>query len=147
MVVLAAFGYAVGALTAKHRLERVEPVGMSAGVMLASAVALLPAAALDAPDAMPGVGPIAAVAVLGVLGTGFAFILLYHLISTVGPARAWLVTYIAPVFAVAYGALLLDEQITAATVAGTAMILIGSWLAAGGRIGAPMEAKPEGGGG
>jgi len=133
MVVLAGLGYAIGALTAKHKLEGVPPIGMSAGVMAASTLVLLPAAGAGAPSEVPGIGPIAAVLALGIVGTGFAFIVLYDLIATVGPARTWLVTYIAPLFAVVYGAVLLDERVTAATVGGMALILGGSWLAAGGR--------------
>ena len=60
----------------------------------------------------PGLGPVAAVVALGVLGTGVAFAIFYDLIATVGPARTWIVTYLAPGFAVVYGALLLDETIT-----------------------------------
>jgi drug/metabolite transporter (DMT)-like permease len=134
MVVLASLGYAAGALTAKHKLADVQPIGMSAGVMLASTVVLVPAAVAGAPSEMPGLGPAAAVLTLGIVGTGFAFIALYHLISTVGPARTWLVSYIAPVFAVGYGAALLDEAITAATIGGMVLILIGSWLAGGGSL-------------
>jgi drug/metabolite transporter (DMT)-like permease len=107
---------------------------MSAGVMLASTVVLIPAAAAGAPTEMPGLGPAAAVLTLGIVGTGFAFIVLYHLISTVGPARTWLVSYIAPVFAVGYGATLLDEAITAATIGGMVLVLIGSWMAGGGSL-------------
>jgi drug/metabolite transporter (DMT)-like permease len=93
---------------------------------------------------MPGLGPIAAVSALGVLGTGAAFVIFYWLISTVGPARAFVVTYVAPGFAVVYGALLLDESITAATLAGLALILAGSWLAAEGRLpGRASRAAPE----
>jgi drug/metabolite transporter (DMT)-like permease len=134
MVVLAGLGYAVGALTAKHKLADVPPIAMSAGVMTASTIALIPAAIAGAPSEAPGLGPLAAVVTLGVVGTGFAFIILYSLISTVGPARTWLVTYIAPLFAVVYGSALLGESITPATVAGMALILGGSWLAAEGRL-------------
>ena len=70
---------------------------------------------------------------LGVVGTGIAFAILYELFATVGPSRAWIVTYLAPGFAVVYGAALLDEQITVATMAGLALILTGSYLAAEGR--------------
>jgi drug/metabolite transporter (DMT)-like permease len=141
MVVLAALGYAVGALTAKHKLSEVQPIGMSAGVMAASTVVLIPAAAAGSPSEVPGIGPIAAVVTLGILGTGIAFIMLYHLISTVGPARTWLVTYVAPLFAVFYGATLLDERITAATIGGMVLILIGSWLAGGGRLSASIAPR------
>lgn len=79
-------------------------------------------------------GPIAAVAVLGVLGTGVAFVIFYELMSNVGPARTYIVTYLAPGFAVIYGALLLDEHVTAATIAGLALIVGGSWLGSGGSL-------------
>jgi drug/metabolite transporter (DMT)-like permease len=134
MVVLAALGYAIGGFLVKHRLTGVAPVGMSAAVMTASALFLLPPALLSAPEATPGLGPLAAVAVLGVLGTGIAFVIFYGLIASIGPARAFLVTYIAPGFAVVYGATLLAEEVTVATLVGLALILSGSWLAAEGRL-------------
>jgi drug/metabolite transporter (DMT)-like permease len=87
-----------------------------------------------------------------VLGTGVSFVLFYSLIATVGPAKASLVAYIAPGFAVIYGVVLLDESFTAATAAGLLLIVSGSWLAAEGRlpwqpkrakIGAPATATAE----
>jgi drug/metabolite transporter (DMT)-like permease len=145
LVVLAGLGYAIGALLAKHRLAGVQPIAMSAGVMASSTLVLIPAAIAGAPSEVPGLGPIAAVVTLGVVGTGFAFILLYSLIASVGPARTWLVTYIAPLFAVAYGATLLGEEITAATIGGMALILAGSWLAAEGKMPAWLgpKARPD----
>jgi drug/metabolite transporter (DMT)-like permease len=134
MVVLAALGYAIGGLLVKHRLAGTAPVGVSGMVMLASALILLPVALATAPDSMPDLGPIAAVTALGVLGTGVAFVIFYRLIATVGPARTLIVSYIAPGFAIVYGALLLSEEITVATIAGLALILAGSWLSAEGRL-------------
>jgi drug/metabolite transporter (DMT)-like permease len=132
--VLASLGYAIGGLLVKHRLAGLAPVGMSAAVVAASAIFLLPPALLTAPEGAPGLGPAAAVAALGVLGTGVAFVILFGLIASIGPARAWLVTYIAPGFAVVYGAVLLSEEVTLATLVGLALILFGSWLAAEGRL-------------
>jgi drug/metabolite transporter (DMT)-like permease len=132
-VVLASLGYAIGGFVVKHRLTGLAPVGMSAAVMTVSAIILLPPALLSAPASAPGLGPIAAVTALGVVGTGIAFVIFYGLIASIGPARAFLVTYIAPGFAVVYGALLLSEDITVATIAGLGLILFGSWLAAEGR--------------
>jgi drug/metabolite transporter (DMT)-like permease len=133
-VVLASLGYAIGGFIVKNRLTGLAPLGMSASVMAVSTIFLLPPALLTAPDAVPGLGPAAAVLALGVVGTGVAFVIFYVLISSVGPARAFLVTYLAPGFAVAYGALLLSEQVTVGTWAGLALILSGSWLAAEGRL-------------
>jgi drug/metabolite transporter (DMT)-like permease len=133
-VLLASVGYAAGGLLIKHRFPDVAPLGLVAAVMFWSAVLLLPAAVLSAPADVPGIGPIAAVTVLGVLGTGISFVIFYDLIARVGPAKTMLVSYIAPGFAVVYGATLLDEEITVATIAGLVLILLGSWLGAEGRL-------------
>jgi drug/metabolite transporter (DMT)-like permease len=144
-VVLASLGYAIGGFLVKHRLAGMAPLGMSAAVMVAATVLLFPPALFTAPEAAPGFGPAAAVAVLGVLGTGIAFVIFYGLIASIGPARTFLVTYIAPAFAVVYGALLLSEEVTVATLAGLALILSGSWLAAEGRLpGRPRVEVEEG---
>lgn len=77
--------------------------------------------------------------------TGVAFVIFYGLIASIGPARAFLVTYIAPGFAVVYGALLLSERVGVATLIGLALILSGSWLAAEGRLpGRPRPGVEEG---
>ncbi len=155
-ILLAGLGYAVGGLIAKRNLGDLQPIGVAASVMLTSSVLLLPAAIIGFPGEVPGLGPIAAVIALGVVGTGIAFAIFYDLIATVGPARTFIVTYIAPGFAVVYGALLLDETITAATVAGLVLILAGSYLAAEGwerlagrrrRTAGVGPAAEEGGGG
>jgi len=139
-VVLAGLGYAVGGLIVKHRLSDAPPIGVAAWVMVASTVLLAPVAAATLPSSAPGLGPVASVAVLGVLGTGIAFAIFYDLIARVGPARAFIVTYLAPGFAVVYGATLLDEAIAATTLVGLALILAGSWLAAEGRL--PGRERP-----
>jgi drug/metabolite transporter (DMT)-like permease len=145
-VLLASLGYAIAALLAKRRLSDTEPISIAAGVMIVSAVLLAPLGLATLPGSTPGIGPLAAVAALGLLGTGIAFAIFYALIASVGTARTYIVTYIAPGFAVVYGALLLDESIGVATLIGLALIVGGSWLAAGGlsvRKEAPPSAAPE----
>jgi drug/metabolite transporter (DMT)-like permease len=133
-ILLAGLGYAVGGFMAKRQLADLPPLGVAAWVMVASTVLMLPVAVAGAPSVAPGLGPLAAIVALGVVGTGVAFAIFYDLIATVGPARAFIVTYLAPGFAVVYGATLLDETITLATIAGLALILAGSWLAAEGAL-------------
>jgi drug/metabolite transporter (DMT)-like permease len=134
-VILASIGYSIGGFWVKHRLRGADPIGVVAAVMVASALELALPAAATAPASVPGAGPLAAVAALGLLGTGAGFVIFYRLLGTVGPARTMLVSYVAPVFAVAYGATLLDEPITAGIVAGIALIVGGSLLASEVRIG------------
>jgi drug/metabolite transporter (DMT)-like permease len=136
-VVLASFGYAVGGFIVKAKFARTPPIGLVAGVMAASAVLLLAAAAATLPSATPAAGPLAAVIALGLFGTGLAFVVFYWLIAKVGPAKTMLVSYIAPGFAVVYGAVFLAEPITAGKIVGLAAVVFGSWLGAGGRARRP----------
>lgn len=138
-VVLAGLGYAVGGFIIKHRFGEYQPLGVAAAVMTGSAVWLTPAAIASVPSAAPAAGPLLAVVALGVVGTGLAFAIYYELFATVGPARTLIVAYLIPGFAVLYGALLLDEAVTAVTLAGLTLILAGSWLAAEGRM--PWRAR------
>jgi drug/metabolite transporter (DMT)-like permease len=131
-VVLASFGYAVGGFIVKTRFAGVPSIGLVAGVMAASAVLLLAPAVATLPAAAPTAGPLAAVMSLGLFGTGAAFVVFYWLIAKVGPARTMLVSYIAPGFALIYGAVFLSEAITAGKLIGLAAVLIGSWMGAGG---------------
>jgi len=149
-VVLASVGYSIGSFVVKHRLSHARPLGVVASVMTASALMLLIPAIATAPSSRPGLGPIAAVIALGVFGTGVAFVIFYLLIGTVGPARTMIVSYLAPGFAVVYGATLLGESISAATLVGLGLIVGGSWLAVSGTIpgyrgpSAPARARSSG---
>jgi len=147
-VVLAGLGYAIAGLLAKRRLAGVPSLGVAAIVLTVSTLLSLPAALATLPSEPPGLGPLAAIAALGIVGTGIAFAIFYELIATVGPARTFLVTYMAPVFAVAYGVLLLDEEFGPVTLAGLVLILAGSYAAAGGRVpsrsGRPAATAPGG---
>lgn len=139
-VLAASLGYAVGALFLKHRLRGVPPLGIVTATMAVSALALVPVLPFALPGHAPGPDTVGALLMLGAGGTGLAFLIFYTLIADVGPARASLVAYVAPGFAVLYGAALLGESITVATVAGLVLILAGSYLAAEGRL--PWRPRP-----
>jgi drug/metabolite transporter (DMT)-like permease len=133
MIIVASLGYSVGALYLRARFGDVASLGIAAASMTMSALLTLPLAIVQAPDHMPALKSAASVAALGILGTGVAFGIYYTLISTVGAAKASLVAYLAPGFALAYGAVALGEDITASAIGGLVLILAGSWLAASGR--------------
>ena len=138
-ILLASLGYAIGALTAKRKIHDVPAVGVAGVIMAFSALALLPTVPFSAPESVPSAGAIAALLALGAGGTGIAFLIFYTLNSEVGPGRASVVAYIAPVFSVFYGVTLLDEPFTLSTVLGLVLILGGSWMAAEGR--SPLRRK------
>jgi drug/metabolite transporter (DMT)-like permease len=66
-------------------------------------------------------------------------VIFYKLINEVGAGRASLVSYLAPGVALFYGALLLDEAITVAAIAGLVLILAGVALAS-----RPRRVSPSG---
>ena len=69
------------------------------------------------------------VVALGVLSTGIAYVLNYRLIQDEGPTAASMTNYLTPVVAVLLGIAFVDEQLTWNLIIGTAMILVGLWIA------------------
>jgi drug/metabolite transporter (DMT)-like permease len=134
MVLLAALGYAIGAIWVRRDFTGVPPVAVAAGTMIVASIATLPPALANPGLGDANLGTAAALLVLGVGGTGIAFYVFFWLIAEVGASRASVVAYLAPGFAVTYGAIFLSEDITVSTLAGLALILAGSWIAAEGRL-------------
>jgi drug/metabolite transporter (DMT)-like permease len=58
------------------------------------------------------------VVVMGVLGTGVAYVLNYRLIADEGAVAASMVAYLVPIVAIVLGALVLDEHLTWNLLAG-----------------------------
>ena len=104
------------------------PLPVTRGAMIVAAAALVPAAVLGAIDSSFGWSSLLAVIALGTLGTGVAFVWFTALIGRVGPSRAAVSIYVVPVVAVALGAIVRDERVHVAALAGTAMVLAGAWL-------------------
>ncbi len=73
----------------------------------------------------PGFGAMAALLVLGALGTGVAYQLNFVVIRAAGSTVASTVTYITPLFSTALGAVFLAEPVGLNTVAGAALIIFG----------------------
>ncbi|HWT91325.1 MAG TPA: DMT family transporter, partial [Solirubrobacterales bacterium] len=133
-VLLAAVGYAIGAMMMKRHFSDVDPyAAMGAGLGIA-AVLLTPPALLTLPGAAPSDGAIASVVVLGLLCTGAAMVLMAILVDEAGAGRALVVTYVNPVIAVALGIVFLGESPGTGAVVGLLLILAGSWLSTDGRL-------------
>ncbi|TWP45199.1 EamA family transporter [Lentzea tibetensis] len=66
-----------------------------------------------------------AVAILGIFGTGVAFILNYRVIADEGATTATTVGYLLPVVSVLLGAAFLGEQLNLRVVAGMLVVLLG----------------------
>jgi drug/metabolite transporter (DMT)-like permease len=69
------------------------------------------------------------VVALGVLSTGIAYVFNYRLIQDEGPTAASMTNYLAPVVAVALGVAFVDERLSWNLAVGTAVVLLGVWIA------------------
>jgi drug/metabolite transporter (DMT)-like permease len=147
VVVTATVLYAMGAVYAKRFVSGVaSPLTIAAGQVLSASVVSLAAAAVFEPLPDPAaLSPmvLGAVAALGMLGTGAAFLVFYVLIARVGATNTTLVTYLIPLVAVVAGALVLGERLAPPALAGGLLIGVGIWLAQRGTRPGPVEALEE----
>jgi drug/metabolite transporter (DMT)-like permease len=142
-VVLASVFYASAGIYGQLRLKGTSGPVLATGSMLAGGIMLLPLAIAQPPRSLPTVGALGSLLALALLGTALAQLLLFRVIELFGARRLSLVTYLMPGFAVAYGALILDEEVTVAALAGLALILAGVALGSGVlRLGARPGAAP-----
>jgi drug/metabolite transporter (DMT)-like permease len=131
---LAAAGYAVGPLIIQKHLRGLDSIGpVAASLAVASAVLVLPAAATF-PERWPSAVALSSIAVLGVLCTAVAMLLMFFLVREAGAARAAIITYINPVVATLLGVGVLHERLGVGGVVAAAVILAGSWLATRGAM-------------
>ena len=115
----------------KRRLAGVAPLAVAAGSQLAATVFVALPALLFWPSDPPSPSAWLTAAALAFFCTGLAYILYFRLIAHAGPANAVAVTYLVPIFAVAWGGLFLGESLSWRLVAGCAVVFVGTALATG----------------
>jgi len=128
-MLVAIVGYAAGGLIIQRHFQGVEPtapVALSLGI---AALLLLPPALLGMPTQWPSALALGSIAVLGLICTAIAMLLMFYLISHAGAARASVITYINPAVASLLGVLVLHEHLGLGGMLAFALILLGSWLA------------------
>jgi drug/metabolite transporter (DMT)-like permease len=129
-MIAAAASYGLSGFILKRSYPGYPPVVTSFFSIATSAAMTLPLVAIQPPSGVPGALAIFSVAVLGLFGTAYAFVVYYQLIGEVGFGRASVVAYTIPPVSLIYGSLLLDERITPAMVGGMLLILLGVSLIA-----------------
>lgn len=124
-VVLASLFYAGSSVYARRTTEAASGLIRGGGPLVSStAVMWIATFAIEKPLRIPQL-PLTWIALLwlGILGSGFAFILNYYLIHEIGPTRTTMVTYIFPLGGVILGVLFLGEQLNWQLLAGAALIV------------------------
>ena len=128
---LATLCYGIAASFTKRYLTGVNPLATATGSQIGATLGLALPTLWLWPAQMPGPRAWGAIVALALLCTAIAYILYFRLIESAGPARALAVTFLVPVFALAYGAVALGEAITLWMVGCGLVIVLGTALATG----------------
>lgn len=128
-MLLATICYAVGPLIIQRHLHGLDSIGPLAASLLVASVVLLIPAAVEFPSSLPSAKALISIAVLGVVCTAIAMLLMFYLVHHAGAARASVITYINPAVATLLGVLVLNEHLGLGGFIAFALILLGSWLA------------------
>jgi drug/metabolite transporter (DMT)-like permease len=124
LIACGALGYAIASVIAKAKLQGVDPMVIAAS-QLGSAFLMVTPLALAGP--MPAhlrAATIAAAAVLGFAGSGIAYLLFFHILSTSSATHAVAVTYLLPVWGVFWG-VVAHESVGLWTCAGVLITIAG----------------------
>jgi drug/metabolite transporter (DMT)-like permease len=128
MALLAVVCYGVAINIVTPLTQRYGSLPVMARVIALAAVWTLPFGIMSVPKSSFSWSSFLAVVVLGVMGTGVAFVLMGRLVARVG-ARASFATYLIPVVALILGVVFRDEVIHVLSVLGIALVIAGALLA------------------
>jgi drug/metabolite transporter (DMT)-like permease len=123
--------YAIAFPYARRHLTGLDdrPVSLASGQVLCGALQLLPFAVATGHIHHPSDSSLLALAALGILGSGVAYILNFHVMGHTPATIASSVTYLTPLFAVIVGAAFLKEAVTWNEPVGGVLILAGAAIA------------------
>ncbi|MFL6566503.1 MAG: DMT family transporter [Burkholderiales bacterium] len=107
----------------KQRTGRLPAMGAAAGTIGFAAVLMSPLWALTSPASTWTPEATAALLALGLLCSGLSYLPFFSLVRDIGPSRTLTVGLAVPVLGILWGWLFLDETVTAAMLAGAALVL------------------------
>ena len=119
----AAFLYGISGNLIRRQMHGLPPVALAAATLVCASVLLLPLAAWQWPTTPVPVGSWLSAVALGVVCTGTAYAFYFRLLQRIGATRASTVTYLVPLFAIAWAWLLLGEPLTLEMAIAATLIL------------------------
>jgi len=125
----AALLYAIAGVYMKHFTPHIKPLALGCGSQLAASLWLLPLLFFYQPNiALVDMKVVLCVLGAGFLSTGLPYVLYFPLMQRIGPMRALSVTFLVPCFAVLFAYLFLAEALSAGSLAGCGVVLLGLFL-------------------
>lgn len=131
IMVIVTFCYGIGTHLTKKYLQQIDVILVSFITVGLSAISsfiytLLTGNLVIKPLANMNV--LGSLIVLGVLGSGVAYLLFYYMVKEGSAEFATMVTYIVPVFAALWGFLFINEPISPKMVVGLIILLVGVYI-------------------
>ena len=127
--VFAAILYSTAMAIILRGMPNGDGVAINAIAMALTAIVFAPSALSNLPAEIPSFEATASLIGLGVLCTGWAFMIYFKLMKEIGQARGSLVTYLNTAFAVLLGVIILGEPLTIGILTGLPLVLVGSYFA------------------
>jgi drug/metabolite transporter (DMT)-like permease len=144
---LGACCYGIGLTYTRRHLSARPESGLSlatAQLLCATAMLAVFAPLSGAPSFALNGGQIAGALVLGVLGSGVAYVLTHAIVRAAGPTTFSLVTYVIPIFSTILGVLILSEAVSWNEPVGAAIVLSSMWAASRSASGSRRLPWPRG---
>jgi drug/metabolite transporter (DMT)-like permease len=130
----AAACYGIGGVYTKVYMQGASSKAVATCSQLGAALVLLPLIFVAPSRHAPTPVVLLAVVALALLCTAVAYLLYFWLIEHAGPTRALTVTFLAPIFGVLWGTVLLSEPLSLSTFIGFGIILLGTGFVTGIRL-------------
>ncbi|MFL6204293.1 MAG: DMT family transporter [Acidimicrobiales bacterium] len=129
LVLIATLCYGLATNLAPRLQARYGARKVMARMLALATIWTLPLGLRGIPGSHVELAPVLAVIVLGVLGTGVAYLLMGTLVGRVGPTRASFITYLIPVVSLVLGVVFRDDEVAALAILGVVLVVAGAVLA------------------
>ena len=124
VIALGALGYAIATVIAKTKLQGIDPIGLATTQLSLAALMLSPVAILGPHPLHIHLPSVLAVLVLGLAGSGIAFLLYYNLLAHISATQVTAVTYLLPLWGMFWGAIA-HETVGLLAYVGAAVVVAG----------------------
>jgi drug/metabolite transporter (DMT)-like permease len=129
MVLGATACYGVAMNVASPLQRRYGSVSLMRWMLIGASLWTLPFGLLHLPESEVQTNTGLALLVLGVVGTGVAYLMMATLVGRVGPTRASFITYLIPVVALVLGVVFREDSVEGLALVGVALVVSGAFLA------------------
>lgn len=129
LVIVATIGYAISLNLVAPLQQKYGSLPVMSKVLRAATLWVVPYGIVGVFDSSFAWPSLMATAIIGVFGTGLAFVFMGSLVGSVGATRASFITYLMPVVALVLGVVFRSEAVSPISVAGAGLVIVGAILA------------------